>query len=145
MDLITRDLGRGEITQRVACSHRECLAWPRSRWCLCLMVVSTLNLHHTRSNLHSAPTWHTDQPSAWQLVNKTLLQHPTLRAVPRACWRGTSPFQMADAFKGSSLVHPLLITRAGRGQLSRASKQAPAQAQGKRCSQARYPALEHSI
>ena len=120
--LITSKLGRGEITQRVACSCGECPAWPRSRCCLCLIVVRILNLHHTRFNLRSAPTCHTDHPSAWPLVNKTLLQHPTLRAVPRACWRCTSPFQTAAAFKGSSLVHPLLITRAGRGQLSHASE-----------------------
>lgn len=47
MVLITRDLGRGKITQRVTCSCGECPAWPRSRWHLCLIVVSILNLHHT--------------------------------------------------------------------------------------------------
>lgn len=31
MAVITRDLGRGEIAQKVACSCGECPAWPRSR------------------------------------------------------------------------------------------------------------------
>lgn len=79
-----QDPGRGKSILREACSRGECPASPRSGWCLCLILVSILNLHHIDliSSVHPRATETTPLPGSCWI--KHCLSVPRSEVSPKA-------------------------------------------------------------